>query len=63
MLSKFVKKIINKLTLKKIRREFRELKNYKTWAPPGHFYSPIPCKDELINDFLFLILIHQILKE
>ncbi len=24
-----------------------ELKQYQTWVPPGHFYSPLPCIDEL----------------
>ncbi len=24
-----------------------ELDKYKTWVPPGHFYSPVPSKDEV----------------
>ena len=24
-----------------------ELKEYQTWVPPGHFYSPLPCIDDI----------------
>lgn len=55
---KLGQKIIDKLAFKKSRQkrkqkltELAELKNYKTWVPPGHFYSPIPNKDELIDNF------------
>ena len=31
----------------KIERQQLELQRWRTWKPPGHFYSPIPSLDEV----------------
>lgn len=31
-----------------------ELRKYRTWVPPGHYYSPIPSVDEVLNNEHFL---------
>jgi predicted O-methyltransferase YrrM len=34
-------------TVVRWRRESRQLREYWTWAPPGHFYSPIPSAEQV----------------
>lgn len=31
----------------RMSKENEELQKYKTWAPPGHFYSPIPSIEDI----------------
>lgn len=33
----------------RLRRELRRLNRYRTWRPPGHYYSPVPSKFDLAN--------------
>ena len=44
-----VRDIVNERRLhqEEIRRLAGELESYRTWVPPGHFYSPIPPIEEI----------------
>lgn len=32
-----------------LEKKIKELEKYKTWVPPGHYYSPIPNKREILE--------------
>lgn len=33
----------------KLEQKLKDLEKYKTWVPPGHYYSPIPNKREVLE--------------
>lgn len=54
MVSNYIKKIIKSIPyIRRLIEENKKLKEelarWKTWVPPGHFYSPIPDVSYIIN--------------
>lgn len=43
MLKRFIKKVL--FSIRPVRRLREELETYKTYHPPGHYYSPVPDKE------------------
>ena len=40
---------MEELSTDKMKKAWEDLKKYKTWVPPGHYYSPIPDQDDIIR--------------
>lgn len=43
----FFKKVRSRIEKTKLQDLQNTIATYKTWVPPGHFYSPIPAKSEI----------------